>query len=117
MSSRSKVVFILAAALVLAAPAKRAAVTRSTAAVAADTVFWDTFHGARYDRIQNAIEVLAQAYVASPDDALTAGHLGWMHIWRISERARLESAPAAITAPGSSRMGDSAFSCVACHQQ
>jgi hypothetical protein len=79
------------------APPKRAIASRSAAAVAADSVFWKTFHGARYDQIQGTIEVLARAYVATPNDAVTASHLGWMHIWRIAERTRLASAPAAIT--------------------
>ncbi len=82
---------------ILSAPAKRPVASRSAAAEAADAVFWDTFHGGKYDRIQNAIDALAQAYVATPNDAVTAGHLGWMHIWRISERSRLASAPASIT--------------------
>ncbi len=79
-----------------AAP-KRQIATRSAAALAADSVFWRTFHGAEYDQIQNGIEVLRRAYLATPNDPVTAGHLGWLHIWRIAERARLDSTPAAIT--------------------
>jgi hypothetical protein len=79
------------------APPKRVIAARSAAAVAADSVFWNTFHGGRYDQIQGTIEGLARAYVVTPNDAVTASHLGWMHIWRIAERTRLASAPAAIT--------------------
>ena len=82
---------------ILSAPAKHAITSRSAAAEAADVVFWDTFHAGKYDRIQHVIDALAQAYVATPNDAVTAGHLGWMHIWRISERSRLDSTPASIT--------------------
>jgi hypothetical protein len=79
------------------APVKHEVATRSAAAIAADSVFWRTFHGAQYDSIQPAIEALTQAYLATPNDALTAGHLGWLHIWRISEHSRLEKTPASIT--------------------
>jgi hypothetical protein len=50
---------------VCAAPPKRATLDRSARAVSADLVFWNTFHGAKYHRIQNAVDVLAQAYVAT----------------------------------------------------
>jgi hypothetical protein len=112
MTSRAKWILGLTATLVAAigisagaayrriaidsAPARRAVTSRSPAAEAADERFWETFHGGRYDRIQGAIDQLAQAYVATPNDPITAGHLGWMHIWRISERARLDSTPASI---------------------
>ncbi|HUL04083.1 MAG TPA: hypothetical protein VLV16_12725 [Gemmatimonadales bacterium] len=79
------------------APRKRALASRSAAAVAADSVFWRTFHGARYDEIQPALETLTQAYLATPRDATTAAHIGWLHIWRIAESARLDAAPATIT--------------------
>jgi hypothetical protein len=79
------------------APAKHEVATRSPAAIAADSVFWHTFHGAQYDSIQPAIEALTQAYLATPNDAMTAAHLGWLHIWRISEHSRLERTPASIT--------------------
>ena len=32
---------------------------------------------------------LKAAYLANPNDAVTAAHIGWLHIWRLSERARL----------------------------
>jgi hypothetical protein len=79
------------------APAKREVATRSPAAIAADSVFWHTFHGGQYDSIQPAIEALTRAYLATPNDAMTAGHLGWLHIWRISEHSRLAKTPASIT--------------------
>lgn len=44
-----------------------------------------------------AIETLTQAHTATPNDALTAAHLGWLHFWRVSERARLNSISATIT--------------------
>ena len=78
------------------APQKRAIAARSAAAVAADSIFWNTFHGAHYDQLPATIEVLTRAYLATPNDPVTAAHLGWLHMWRISERTRLDSIPATI---------------------
>src|SRR4051794_13166090 len=82
---------------VLLAPAKIAASTRTANAIAADTVFWQTLHGGVYEQLPNAIEALTRAYVETPQDAITAAHLGWLHLWRVSEAARLDSMPATIT--------------------
>jgi hypothetical protein len=80
-----------------AAPRKSAASTRSVAARTADTLFWATLHGGKYEQIPQALEAETAAYLADPHDAVTAAHIGWLHIWRISERARLASVPATIT--------------------
>ncbi len=79
------------------APKKQAAKTRSEAALKADELFWQTFHSGEYEKISNALEVLTAAYVQTPNDAITAAHIAWLHNWRISERARMESVPATIT--------------------
>jgi hypothetical protein len=78
-------------------PAKSAATTRSIAAKTADETFWQTFHGGRYDAIGEALEAETRAYLADPRDALTAAHVGWLHMWRVGERARLTPPPASIT--------------------
>jgi hypothetical protein len=79
------------------APGKHETTHRTPAAIAADSTFWRTFHDARYDAIQPAIEELTRAYLASPDDPVTASHIAWMHLWRIAERTRNDSSPATIT--------------------
>ena len=79
------------------APNKQVATERSSAALAADTLFWSTFHGARYDDIQRALDVLTAAYLDTPNDDITAAHIGWMHMWRVGERARAPNASATIT--------------------
>jgi hypothetical protein len=79
------------------APRKQAATSRSEAATTADDLFWQTFHNAEYEKIQPALEVLTAAYLQTPSDAKTAAHIGWLHIWRLSERARLNSIPATST--------------------
>jgi len=77
--------------------AKTAASARTDVAKAADKTFWEAFHGGQYDRIAEALEVETRAYLADPRDALTAAHVGWLHMWRVGERARLSSTPATIT--------------------
>jgi tetratricopeptide (TPR) repeat protein len=79
------------------APKKQAAKTRSEAALKADELFWQTFHNGEYDRIPNALEVLTAAYLQTPNDAVTAAHIAWLHNWRVSERARKDTVPATIT--------------------
>jgi hypothetical protein len=82
---------------VWAAPEKSASVERTPAAVEADKVFWATLHGGAYDRIPAAPTALKAAYVAAPNDAVTASHVGWMHIWRLGERARHQPVRPEIT--------------------
>lgn len=82
---------------IMIAPAKEALVSRSEAATRADELFWNTFHGGRYDGIQGALEALTAAYLRTPNDAKTAAHIAWLHNWRVAERARLDSVPATIT--------------------
>jgi hypothetical protein len=79
------------------APGKQAAASRSEAALQADKLFWETLHGGDYAGIQKALEVLTAAYLQNPGDAVTAAHIGWLHIWRLAERARMQSVPATIT--------------------
>lgn len=79
------------------APAKSAVRSRSAAALAADDLFWRTFHSAKYEGIQSTLEVLTAAYLQTPGDAVTASHIAWLHFWRVAERKRLPNAPATIT--------------------
>ena len=82
---------------VMAAPGKEAVVTRSEAATKADKLFWKTFHGGDYEGIGAALDALTAAYLETPGDATTAGHIAWLHNWRMVERSRMASAPATIT--------------------
>ena len=79
------------------APAKVPATTRSEQALQADALFWKTLHGGDYSGISVALEAVTAAYLATPDDATTAAHVGFLHIWRIAERGRLNPVPAIIT--------------------
>ena len=82
---------------VWSAPEKTAAIERSAAAVEADTLFWTTLHGGAYDQIPAALTTLKAAYLQTPNDAVTAAHIGWLHIWRLAERARQAAARPDIT--------------------
>ena len=79
------------------APRKRAVTVRSGAALTADSVFWRTFHSGDYDDIPRPADALTAAYLATPNDPVTAAHLAWLHNWRMAERARRDSVPATIT--------------------
>jgi hypothetical protein len=41
--------------------------------------------------------VLTAAYLDTPNDAVTAGHIAWLHNWRVAERVRSPAARATIT--------------------
>ena len=82
---------------VQSAPEKSASTARTTAAEQADALFWYTLHGGQYDQIPAALNALTAAYLENPTDAITAAHVGWMHVWRLSERARMAEIPATIT--------------------
>lgn len=79
------------------APAKPAVSTRSEAALRADTLFWKTLHGGDYDGITQALQAVKGAYLQSPGDAVTAAHVGFLHIWRLAESARQPTLSPAIT--------------------
>jgi len=70
------------------APAKQARPASEHArAVARD--FWEAFHAGRYDRIDELLEQHDQTIASEPAEVVTIAHAGWLHAWRLSERARL----------------------------
>jgi hypothetical protein len=79
------------------APAKPASTTRSEAALRADALFWQTLHSGDYEGIPRALQAVKGAYLQTPGDAVSAAHVGFLHIWRLAERARLEASPPSIT--------------------
>jgi tetratricopeptide (TPR) repeat protein len=82
---------------VLMAPKKQAATSRSQTAIKADELFWQTFRHGEYENIQRTLDVLTAAYLETPNDAVTAAHIAWLHNWRVAERARMNSVTATIT--------------------
>lgn len=86
-----------AAIAVRTAPAKVATTQRSELALQADAVFWETLHGGDYEGIDRALQGVTAAYLQDPHDAVTAAHVGWMHIWHLAESARSQAAKATLT--------------------
>lgn len=74
---------------VATAPPKLAGHERTAASTEADALFWDRFHAGDYQAIPAVLTALEAAYLENPNDTLTAAHIGWLHIWRLSESARL----------------------------
>ncbi len=79
------------------APSKTARAARTDVAERADTLFWKTFHNGDYDGIPRALEAVKGAYLQAPDDPTTAAHVGFLHVWRIAERARLSTMTPSVT--------------------
>ncbi|QNJ99738.1 hypothetical protein [Dyella telluris] len=79
------------------AQAETPAATRQPATTQADELFWETFRSGDYAKIQASLDASTAAYLRNPTDPVTAAHVGWLHMWRLSERRRLEQAPATIT--------------------
>ena len=79
------------------APAKAPSAERTAAARSADDLFWRTLHDGDYDKTAAGLTALQAAYLENPRDAVTAAHIGWVHIWRLGERARLDPVPPGIT--------------------
>jgi uncharacterized membrane protein len=79
------------------APNKTPSATRSEKAKKADEIFWDALHGGRYEALPQVLDALTAAYVENPRDAQTAAHIGFSHVWRLSEHARLETQSATIS--------------------
>lgn len=71
------------------APEKKPATQRTPEAAKADALFWDTLHNGRYEQIDTALTAMTAAYLQTPEDAVSAAHVGWLHVWRLAERNRL----------------------------
>lgn len=70
---------------------------RTESALQADDFFWYVFNNGDYDSIPLVINALTAAYIEDPNDATTSGHIGALHLWRLSEQERLDVIPATIT--------------------
>lgn len=56
----------------------------------AERQFWLTLHQGRYQDIPAAQKLLTAAYLQNSNDPKLAAHLGFLHIWKITERQRAE---------------------------
>ncbi len=62
--------------------------SHSQLAKQAEGRFWNTLHQGRYHDIPAANRLLMAAYLQNPNDPKLAAHLGFLHIWKITERER-----------------------------
>ena len=58
----------------------------SESAHKAERYFWSTLHRGNYQDIDHAVRLLMIAYLKNPNDPTLAAHLGFLHIWKITER-------------------------------
>lgn len=70
---------------------------RSPSSLQADALFWQTLHAGDYAGMQPALEAETGAHLRAPGDGITTAHVGFLHIWRISERARQTRPAPSIT--------------------
>lgn len=79
------------------APEKRASTEEMSRAKQANEYFWRTLHAGKYEELPQLLTALTAAYLENPNDATIAAHLGFAHIWKLSERHRLATLPPEIT--------------------
>lgn len=82
---------------VMSTPKKKPIASHSDLATQAENKFWDTLHQGRYEDIQKVEYLLTAAYLQNPNDPTLAAHLGFLHIWKITERHREEPIVPTIT--------------------
>jgi len=80
----------------LMTPSKKPVNSNTALANAAEKNFWVTLHQGNYNAIPQTIDLLTAAYLQNPNDPSLAAHLGFMHIWKITERAREKNIPPTI---------------------
>ena len=81
---------------VMFTPKKQAQASHTALAEKAQTQFWQTLHQGNYQGIAEADKLLTAAYLDNPNDPALAAHLGFLHIWKITERERLKTIPPEI---------------------
>jgi hypothetical protein len=72
-------------------PKKQACSSYTILAEHAEATFWTTLRKGKYNEIPHATKLLTAAYLESPNDPNLAAHLGFLHIWKITERQRLKT--------------------------
>jgi hypothetical protein len=77
--------------------AKKAQHSNTPLAQHAEQYFWETLHQGQYQNIDKLDYLLMAAYLQNPDDPKLAAHLGFIHLWKLTERARLQTESPLIT--------------------
>lgn len=81
----------------MSTPSKKPQASQSELAKQAEKTFWDNLHHGAYAKLPETTKLLTAAYLENPNDPQIAAHLGFVHIWKITERARLKTVPPTIT--------------------
>jgi hypothetical protein len=81
---------------VLSTPKKQPIPSHSELATQAEKNFWTTLHKGDYKNIDEANRLLMAAYLQNPNDPKLAAHIGFLHIWKITERGREKVIPPTI---------------------
>lgn len=76
---------------------KKPEFVKTPASQNANKFFWDAFHQGKYNEIDKIIDVLNMSLQENPNDLITTTHLGFVHVWALSERQRLSEPDAQIT--------------------
>ncbi len=78
------------------AAAKTAQQSDSVVSGKAVETFWEVFHAGNYGRLAEVNELLNVAYLDNPNDPEIAGLIGFTHMWKVTERARVPPDPKMI---------------------
>lgn len=81
----------------LMAPQKRPQASSNQLSQQAQQYFWRTLHQGHYQDISKADYLLTAAYLKNPNDSKLAAHIGFLHIWKITEYQRLKKQDPLIT--------------------
>jgi len=82
---------------VLNTPQKKPVASHSQLAALAEKKFWDALHKGDYAGLSETTRLLTAAYLENPNDPALAAHLGFVHIWKITERGRVTPVEPTIT--------------------
>ena len=81
----------------LSSPLKNRKLSQSKSSIKAHQLFWKTLHSGDYSRIDQAMTLLKAEYLKNPHDSQLAAHIGFLHVWKLSERYRLKEISPSIT--------------------
>lgn len=70
-------------------PKKKSMTANSALATQAQNHFWTTLHQHKLNEIDNTNRLLMAAYLENPNDPKLAAHIGFLHIWQLTERNQL----------------------------
>ena len=79
------------------APNKEPSINNSELTKQAHKVFWETLHNGEYENISKPMLLLKASYLQNPNDAKVAARIGFLHVWKLSERHRLGKISPQIT--------------------